>query len=155
MSVTRRSILSGLFLGITANSVITNLAFAQSPPSVGIKWMLSGDDLDALGDKLKFEGQITPDASRGADSRGLPLLYILVGTIVLPHLAEVLLTLYQRLGDGIVVQNSDSGLVISRDPAVPSDMMILKGKDGVEIKAIRQIPNSSAILDLLRMIAGK
>jgi hypothetical protein len=129
-------------------------AHSEAATSVSVRWAISREDLEALGDTLKFDGQITPDSSQGTDSRGLPLLYILVGSILLPHLAEVLLTLYQRLGPGIVVQDSDKGLTISRDPAVPSDMMILKGKDGLQIRAIRQIPNSSAILDLLKAIPG-
>jgi hypothetical protein len=150
----RRKLLAGLLFGITANYVLVTESFAQQTSPIGIQWTLSRSDLEAIRDSLKFDGEIQPDLSKGTDTRGLPLLYILVGTIVLPHLAEALLTLYQRLGSGVVVQSTDGGLVVSRDPAVPSDMMILKGKDGIEIKAIRQIPNSSVILDMLKAIPG-
>jgi hypothetical protein len=153
--LSRRTLLIGA-TAIGANVGFIRVCFPQGPQEVMVVWSISNAELQLIGDTIKYKGELQPVASAGADSRGLPLLYLLIGTIVLPHLAETLFVLYQRIsGSGIVVQDSDKGLLISRDVLLPSDVMVIKGKNGIDVKTIRKIPDSSVILQALKFSPAK
>jgi hypothetical protein len=129
---------------------------AQTSSKPTVQWTISRDDLALISTSLKYEGTLAPDLSSGTDTRGLPIIYILVGIITISNLADALLTLYQRgRGGGIVVQDSEKGLIIKRDDALPSDVMLIKNKNGIQVREISKIQNSTAIVDALKVVGAK
>jgi hypothetical protein len=117
---------------------------------------LTGADLDAFADKVKYEGEAKADPTSGSDTKGLPLLYILVVTIALPYLAEALVTVYQRArSSGLVISEGSTGLVIRSDDAIPPDLLIIKDKNGIKLHEIRKPSDPSVLLPILSNVVSK
>lgn len=120
--ITRRSLLALLIAS----------AAVHAEDSVSVVWRVPGDRVGLARDAVHFsDGQISADESSIADSKGLPLLYVLAGVVLLPELAKGLVSVYKEWTSLTTVVDSSGGkLVITHDPRGSADVTIVKGANG-------------------------
>jgi hypothetical protein len=97
-----------------------------------VVWQVPGDKLEQAVEATGFPlDKVIGDESLGADTKGLPLVYVIAGLLSLPTLAQGLVNVYKDFVYGsTIVDASGKELKISHDPKGSADVVILKGKDG-------------------------
>jgi hypothetical protein len=104
---------------------------------VQIQWSIEREYVPKLRETLVFSGEIKPDLSSKTDSRGLPILYVLVGAISLDHLIKTILDVYRELSKGgTVLVPTSEGLEVSSNPALPAGTIVVRTEKGVRIEAV-------------------
>lgn len=113
---------------------------ANSPGSathgkeLAIRWRVPREHVEAVRERLRFEGKIDPDLASTEDSRGLPLVYVFVGAVVLTHLADAILSLHRDLAYGaMVIEAQGDETVITNDPRFHGGTIVVRTADGVQI----------------------
>lgn len=100
---------------------------AQETP-VEFRWIVPREKLDEaraiLGDAVqKVEG----DPSTAPDTRGLPVLYVLFGLMILPEFAKGMVAVYKDWKFGATVVDASNGaLSVTHDPKGNADVVIIK-----------------------------
>jgi hypothetical protein len=90
------------------------------------------------------------------DSRGGPLLVIIVGVIALVWLAEAILRLRREIRyGGIIVEDRGSRLRIRNDPRLPGRVIIIKDKNGVTVKELSGSVTTGELINALPRTAGR
>jgi hypothetical protein len=145
----RRSLIKGgaslIKGGASALVLQTILGYrnAAAEQSATIIWDVPRGQVETVREALDFRGKITPKSSSSLDTRGLPLFFILAGTVAIPNLARALVETYRDLRyGGIVVAGHDGQLEIQNDIRLPSGTMIVSNDQGVHIYQVN--PDTSA-----------
>lgn len=75
--------------------------------------------------------RVEADETSVDDTKGLPLLYLLVGMMALPALVQGLVSVYKDYAYGMtVVDASGKTLKITHDPKGSADVLIVRHRDG-------------------------
>ena len=111
------------------------LVRGQETESIDIVWRVPREQVQEVREQLNFEGEIKGDPSTIEDSKGLPLIYILIGIVAVGQLAKTLLEVYRDVKyGGIIVRSEGKGkLRIDNDPRLSSGTIIVQQKDKVEV----------------------
>jgi hypothetical protein len=104
----------------------------SSTEPVRIEWEVPAERLLSAQTAVGFaSAQIHADEKSAKSTKGLPLLYILSGVVLLPELAKGLVDVYKEWAFGsTIVDATDENLIITHDPKGSSDVVIVKGSDG-------------------------
>jgi len=132
---TRRVFLGMLTLAIVAPLFQKTLVLSQDNELVEIQWRVPKEQVATIREELQFnKDQIQPDLSSADDTKGVPLIYIFLGTVIVGQLAKTLLDIYRdaRYG-GIIVSCQDGEIVIENDPRLSSGTLIMVCQDDVQV----------------------
>ncbi len=130
----RRAVLAGFMAMVFARLFPERLVWGQESESVDIRWRVPREKVRTVREQLNFEGEITGDPSTIEDSKGLPLIYILVGVVAIGQLARTLLEIYRDVKyGGIIVRNENGKVLIENDPRINSGTMIIQQGDDVQV----------------------
>lgn len=105
---------------------------AENTESVSIEWEVPAERLRTAQSAVGFSSaQIRADEKSDKSTKGLPLLYILSGVVLLPELIKGLVEVYKDWAYGSTIVDATQGkLSISHDPKGSADVVIVKGNDG-------------------------
>ncbi|WP_287129859.1 hypothetical protein [Candidatus Cyanaurora vandensis] len=116
-----------------------------------IEWRLQREQVKKVRESLSFKGTIQGDPKTVEGSKGLPLVYILVGAVALAELAKTLLDLYRdvQYGAFIIYKDKKTGkLKIENDSKLPGGTIVVSQNDGkIQVLQAQQNPQ---ILDLVK-----
>jgi hypothetical protein len=149
------SVLFARFSGI--RKVLANNCKTESCNLSSIEWHIPREQLKDVKVKLNFEGKVKSDPSSVKDTKGLPLIYILVGAVALAELAKTLLDIYRdvRFG-GIIVKQENGKIRIDNDRRLSSGTIIISKKDGVEVTfRDKDNPKSKDLIEALGSLVKK
>jgi hypothetical protein len=99
---------------------------------VEVTWQVPAARLSQAVETSGFpRDRIEADATSVDDTKGLPLLYLLVGVMALPALAQGLVSVYKDFAYGAtIVDASGNTLQITHDPKGSADVLIVRHRDG-------------------------
>ncbi len=119
-----------LLFGLIASLVnITNPAnvYAENSPSIILEWRVPTEILNTVRTDLNVDSlQITADPNSLDETKGLPLLYIVTGAVLLPQLAKAILDVYKdyKYGPVTITQDASGKISITHDPKSSSRAVI-------------------------------
>lgn len=147
----RRAILATLiFGGIVSLPLRMRSALAGDAASQGeavqFRWRVPTVYFETVKSELHFEGEITQEK----DTKGLPLLYVFVGTVLLPYLAKAVLALRREIiQGGVVIDTRSQKIDIYTDKSLPGGVIIVLTKDGTQLYERDEIGNPSELVSTL------
>ncbi len=146
----RRMILLGMLV-FPFSRFLKLQVYGQETATTTIEWRIPREQVKTVTEQLTFTGEITGDPATVEDTKGLPLVYILVGAVALAELAKILLEVYRDIKYGGIVIRSENGKIqIENKPEISSGTIIIQEKDTV--KVIFQEKDKPQILDLVKAI---
>jgi hypothetical protein len=150
--IKRREFLGGLALSLLFHRFSNESVSAQESQSVNIQWRVPTEQVNAVREELNFEGQVIPDKSTITDDRGLPLIYVLIGAVVLGQLAATLLEIYKdaKYGGVLVHKNKKGELLIENNASLERGTIIID--QGNEVKVIFKEKNDPKATELIQAL---
>lgn len=105
---------------------------AWAASGVEVTWQVPAARLSQAVETSGFPlDRVEADAASVEDTKGLPLLYLLVGVMALPALAQGLVSVYKDFAYGMtVVDASGKTVQITHDPKGSADVLIVRHRDG-------------------------
>ena len=105
---------------------------AQSEKEFKLTWTVPSNRVAIARASVNFKAdQVRGDPASETDSKGLPLLYILIGVALLPEIAKGLVTVYKDWENGAtIVDATGDRLTITHDPQGSSDVTVVKTDGG-------------------------
>ena len=155
MALTRRAFIGQavganiVFLGLKSLPTIQPARAEDiADEAISFRWNVPAVYFQAVKDSLVFDGTIEQDG----DTKGAPLLVaVFVGVVMLPALADAVLTVRRRLVQpGIKIDARGSEIKIEVDPSLPRGMILLVDGSGAKLYEPDQL---SAPADLAKAIA--
>jgi hypothetical protein len=135
MKQTRRFFLMS-FIGMVSVSLFPPLLVrSQESESISVEWRVPAKQVEIVREQLDFDGEITGDMSTVDEDRGLPLIYILVGTFALGQIAKALLEIYRDFKySGVYVYKDKQGkLRIENNSELPPGIILIDQGDKIEV----------------------
>lgn len=119
---------------------------------VDIEWTIAPALLSDVKANLRFTG----DTHSVSDGKGIPLVAVIAGVVLLPYLADALLKLRSKLTKpGIVIDARERQLKIRTDPTIPKGMMLIVDKNGSKLYDGTEIKEPNDLAKLLGSITAK
>ena len=105
---------------------------ARAAEGVEVTWQVPAARLSQAVETSGFPlDRVEADAASMEDTKGLPLLYLLVGVMALPALAQGLVSVYKDFAYGMtIVDASGKTVQITHDPKGSADVLIVRHRDG-------------------------
>ena len=150
----RRSLLAITLSGLVAGWLRPRDMFAgqatSTEPSArprSFLWRVPVAHFQTVRDQLRFEGHVETEK----DSRGSPIVYIFVGVLLLPYLANALLALRRDIiHGGLVIDTRGSEIVIDNDPRLDGGVIVVVTEDKVYYFERDEIIEPDKLLAALR-----
>lgn len=143
----RTLVCSVLVLAVLKRPTVA-LVRAEEPAdqTVAFEWRVPAAQADIVRKNLQYQGEETPQA----DSRGVPVLVIFVGLVLLPYLANAVLALQRQIAYGGVVVDARSEVVkITHDKALDNGVIVILGKDGTKIVERNEITDPAKLIEAI------
>ena len=119
---------------------------------ISIEWRIPREQVPVVRKELEsFNLEIEGDASTVDDTKGLPIIYIIIGIVTVGELAETLLKIYRdvRYGGLIVSLDEDGEVKIENDLRLPNETLIVTSKDEIEVFRDKNKPQ---IIELIKAL---
>ena len=101
---------------------------------------------------FQYKGNVT----QRSDSKGLPILAVLVGVSLLPHLVDAILRLRTRLVQpGIVIDTRFSKVKIELSATIPKGAILLIDKNGSRLLDSSELKDGAELTKFLASAQGK
>lgn len=133
--------------------IARNAGAEEAAGTLGITWYIAADNVAMVRDTLHWGGEVKPypETTAADPTKGLPIAYVIVGSVLLPYLADAVIALYRKAAYGaVIVDASGDRIEISNDNRMDGGKIILKTKDGVQILNQNQAPDASRLVELLK-----
>lgn len=131
-SASRRHLISLLALSIL---VLIGKAYASisGQEMTNFEWRVSRSQVNIVKVGMDFDGKVVPDLATVTDTKGLPLVYILVGSASILQIAKTLLDVYRdfRYG-GIVISGKDGEINIKNDARIAGGTIVVYDKNDIK-----------------------
>lgn len=159
MQFTRRALVGrsisaiGLSLGLLP---FARIRFARAQTSaetaVSFRWRVPDSHFQTVKDSLAFEGTVEQER----DTKGLPLIAIIIGVAMLPSLADALLNLRRKLEQpGLKIDARNQEIKIDVDPTLPRGMILLVDSSGAKLYDSDQLTDPLVLAKTLAASMGK
>ena len=148
--ITRRNLLKSLVLGAAGVGFWPWLSSAKAAPGNDhpreFRWRVPKVHFETVKNELHFEGKIT----REKDAKGLPLVFIFVGVVLLPYLAKAVLTLRREIvHGGIVIDTRGEKIDIDTDKSLPGGVIVVVTPKGTQFYDRTDIGNPAELVSAL------
>jgi hypothetical protein len=148
IDMTRRAFIGLLPLvatGTLFQLAVTPAKSAQDPP-IRFVWRVPIAHRDAVQRNLLFEGSITS----AEDEKGIPLVFIFAGVVLLPDLVHAVLELRREIVyGGLVIDTRGPEIEIKNDKRLPSGVIVIVTSSGTEIYERDQFADPSELIATL------
>lgn len=150
----RRDLLAGVVAAIGLVVTVSRRGEAVED-RLRIRWHLPRDKVKAVRKSLGSDGEVIPDSESATDTRGLPLLYYVVGVVLIPYLADAILEVYRDIKyGGLVICPRDGEVSIRNDPRIDGGTIVVCDDKGVEIYHLRNIEDPTELIKALSDLQG-
>ncbi len=118
-----------------------------------MRWRVPRDQVPTVREEARFDGVVTGDPNSAKDTKGLPLIYLFVGAVLVPYLADALLAVYRdaKYGGMVVVSKGDE-LVIENDPRLEGGVIVVKDAKGVTIYRSKTVSDPNELIAALTKV---
>lgn len=138
------------FVAVTGLFVTLSHRVEAGEDRLRIRWHLRGDKIKAVRKSMSFDGEVIPDPESATDTRGLPILYYVVGVVLIPYLADAVLEVYRDIKyGGLVICPRDGEVSIRNDPRIDGGTIIVCDDNGIEIFNQRNIKDPTELIRAL------
>jgi hypothetical protein len=111
-----------------------------------IRWRVPIAHLDTVKENLRFDGTVEKETNE----KGLTLVFIFVGTVLLTYLADAVLALRREiLYGGIVIDTRGSETKITNDKRLDAGVMVVISPSGTELYERDEIENPTELVAAL------
>ena len=132
MRAGRRRFIGGLLFGLAAGRGLPDAAFAAAPEDTPreIRWRVPVAYVDTVRQNLRFQGSVEKEANE----KGVGLVFIFVGAVLLPYLADAVLALRRDIVyGGIVIDTRGPEIEIKNDKRLDSGMIVVISPSGTKL----------------------
>lgn len=148
--ITRRDLLKSLALGAAGVGFWSWLTSAKAGTENDrpreFRWRVPTVHFDTVKNELRFEGEITQEK----DAKGVPLVFIFVGAVLLPYLAKAVLALRREIvHGGIVIDTRGEKIDIYTDKSLPGGVIVLVTPKGTQLYERDEIGNPAELVSAL------
>jgi hypothetical protein len=126
---TRRGLLGALVAGGMAPLIAPTLGMATSTEETpqNFRWRVPVAHVETVKNNLRFDGSVTNEK----DEKGIPLMFVFLGAVLLPYLADAVLALRRDIVyGGVVIDMRGSEIVIENDKRLDSGVILVITPDG-------------------------
>jgi hypothetical protein len=129
MNPLRRFLLRVVVVGAAAGFASSTRVLAanadETPQS--LRWRVPVAHVETVKNNLRFDGSVTNEK----DAKGIPLMFVFVGTVLLPYLADAVLALRREIvHGGVVIDTRGPEIVIENDKRLDSGVIVVITPDG-------------------------
>ena len=147
---TRRQFLKSLILSTVGLGLMAKLNRAETATNkdrpYDFHWRVPKVHFETVKKELTFEGEITEEK----DAKGLPLVFIFVGAVLLPYLANAILALRREIvHGGVVIDTRGNKIVIDTDKSLPGGVILVVTSEGTEFYEREQISDPTELVSAL------
>lgn len=152
-SVSRRLLLLSASAACVAKVLRPDVLWAQETRtdegedrSYKLRWRVSTAHFESVRDTLHFDGEITTEM----DQKGIPLVFVFVGVVLIPYLADAVLALRRDMVyGGLVIDARAAEIVIENDPRLDGGTIVVVTAQGTKIYDREEIGNPSDLIAAL------
>jgi hypothetical protein len=129
MNQVRRFVLRVFVVGAAAGfaSTIHVLVANADETSQRLRWRVPVAHVEIVKDNLRFDGSVINEK----DEKGIPLVFVFVGAVLLPYLADAVLALRRDIVyGGVVIDTRGPEIVIENDKRLDSGVIVVITPDG-------------------------
>ncbi len=111
-----------------------------------LRWRVNKAHIETVRDNLVFEGEIEIEK----DQKGLPLVFVFVGVVLLPYLADAVLALRRDMVyGGLLIDARGPEVVIENDQRIDGGTIVVVTAEGTEIYYREDIRDPSELISAL------
>lgn len=154
--ITRRHVLKLLSLSTAAIMLWPRLLSSatasgdESPRE--FRWRVPIAHFETVKKELRFEGEITEEK----DTKGLPLVFIFVGVVLLPYLAKAILAIRREIVyGGVLIDTRGDKIKIDTDKSLSSGVIVIVTPDGTQLYERDEIENPTEMVEALTKLKTK
>lgn len=147
MRLTRRRFLTTSVLGLATVSPAASLAagLAEDTPR-RIRWRVPIAHFDTVKENLRFEGTVEKETNE----KGVTLVFLFVGAVLLTYLADAVLALRREVVyGGIVIDTRGSEIAITNDKRLDAGVIVVISPSGTELYERDEIENPTELVAAL------
>lgn len=144
----RRRFLEVILIGTIIKLVSPDASLAASDENIPRKfrWRVPKAYFHTVNEKLRYDGQVTPEK----DEKGLPFVFIFVGLVLLPYLANAVLALRREIVfGGVVIDTTGPEIMIKNNKGLDAGIIVVKSSSGTKIYEREEITNPSELVAAL------
>jgi hypothetical protein len=147
--ITRRHFLKSIVLS-AGIGLCPRLIIAQTDSdeerSRRFLWRVPKVHFETVKNELHFDGVITKEK----DAKGVPLVYIFIGAVLIPYLAKALLALRREIVQGgVVIDIRGDEIDIDTDKSLPSGVIVIVTNEGAQLYERDEIGNPAELVRAL------
>lgn len=148
--ITRRIFLKQISFYIAGLSYLPNLVIADDKAdnqSKRFEWRVPKANFETVKKELKFDGEIKKGQK---DEKGLPLVFIFVGLVLIPYLAKAILALRRDIVyGGVVIDTRHDSIHIDTDKSLSSGVIVVVTPEGTKMYERDEIENPTELVNVL------
>lgn len=132
MGLDRRTLFATLILCAAAKWLWPSVALAASTEDElrKLRWRVPVAHFKTVETNLRFEGTVTSEKNE----KGIPLVFIFIGAVILPYLADAVLALRREiLYGGVVIDTRGSEIVIENDKRLDAGIIVVITPSGTDL----------------------
>lgn len=119
--------------------------------TIQLDWEVPQDALATAHSVAHFTGSVTP-APGSVQEKSPVILFIIVGSVVVPYLVNALIEIYRGRNGGAVVDTTVTPVTIRHDPELQAGIIILKSTNGTTIVNTKNLEAPTNLLKAFHSI---
>ena len=132
--ITRRHLLKSVALGAVSISFWPYLLRAATASENNgpreFRWRVPKVHSETVSNELRFEGEVLTEK----DAKGVPLVFIYVGVVLIPYLAKAVLALRREIVyGGVIIDTRGKKIDIDTDKSLAGGVIIIVTSDGTQL----------------------
>jgi hypothetical protein len=148
--ISRRYLLKILALSAAALGLRPRLFMAQTASDQDLprkfQWRVPKVHFETVKNELQFEGVVTQEK----DAKGVPLVFVFVGAVLLPYLAKAVLALRREIvRGGVVIDTRGDEIDIDTDKSLPGGVIVMVTSEGTQLYERDEIGNPTDLVGAL------
>ena len=137
--------LSAAALGLRPRLLMAQTASDQDRPRK-FQWRVPEVHFETVKNELQFEGVVTQEK----DAKGVPLVYIFIGAVLIPYLAKAILALRREIvRGGVVIDTRGDEIDIDTDKSLPGGVIVMVTPEGTQLYERDEIGNPADLVSAL------
>lgn len=126
----RRNFLIFLLTALATKWGLRAAAASADDSPRNFRWRVPIAHLETVKENLRFEGTVTSEK----DEKGIPLVFIFVGAVLLPYLANAVLALRREIVyGGVIIDTRGSEIVVGNDKRLDAGVIVVITANGTDI----------------------
>jgi hypothetical protein len=111
-----------------------------------VRWRVPIAHVDTVKNNLRFEGTVTDEK----DEKGVPLVFVFIGTVLLPYLADAVLALRREIvHGGLIIDTRGAEIVIDNDKRLDAGVIVVVTQNGTYFYERDEIEDPSELIAAL------